>query len=256
MNLIYQKLQDKKKLGQKSFSVLLDPDKLGEKECIQIVNLVSKHPVDFFFIGGSLLVSNSLDEIIHKIKSHSSTPIVLFPGNNHHLSKHADGILFLSLISGRNPEFLIGQHVIAAPFLKNSNLEILPTGYLLIDCGNATTVSYMSNTTPIPYLKNDIAVCTALAGEMLGLKLIFLDGGSGAKKSISKDMIAEVSENINIPLIIGGGITTKQEAFDALTSGADMIVVGNGIEQRKELLSEISSVVETLNHKASTALKK
>jgi len=162
------------------------------------------------------------------------------------ISKNADGILLLSLISGRNPELLIGKQVIAAPILKASNLDILPTGYILIDGGKPTAVSYMSNTNPIPFDKDDIAMCTAMAGEMLGLKLIYMDAGSGALNAISEKMIKKVSSNISIPLIIGGGINTPQKAILACKAGADIIVVGNAIEKDSSLIKKIGKAVHSI----------
>jgi putative glycerol-1-phosphate prenyltransferase len=159
----------------------------------------------------------------------------------------ADAILFLSLISGRNPDFLIGQHVISAPILKKSSLEILPTGYILVDSGKQTTVSYMSNTTPIPHDKPEIAACTAMAGEMLGLKLMYLDAGSGAQRAISPKMISIVRKSVDVPLIVGGGIRSANEAYEAMLAGADTIVIGNGIEKNPALLAEVSEKIDDFN---------
>ena len=173
------------------------------------------------------------------IKETTIIPVVLFPGNSSHIVNEADGILLLSLISGRNADGLIGQHVVSAPTLKSSGLEIIPTGYMLIDSGKPTSASYISNTTPIPYSKDEIAVCTAMAGEMLGLKYIFMDGGSGAEQPISVSMIKKVKESIDIPLLIGGGIRNGAQAKSALKAGADIIVVGTAIENNKSILKEI-----------------
>ncbi len=172
---------------------------------------------------------------------------MLFPGNNYHVHSAADAIFFLSLISGRNPEYLIGQHVIAAPALKQSGLEIISTGYMLVDCGRQTTVSYISNTTPMPYDKKDVAVCTAVAGELLGLRLLYLDGGSGAQKPVSAEMVEAVRLATNVPLIVGGGINTPQKAVELLSAGADMIVIGNGIEKDINLLINVSEKVNAMN---------
>jgi len=193
--------------------------------------------------GGSLLSRGSLQRCVEIIKKTTDIPLVLFPGSTDQIDPNADGILFLSLISGRNPDNLIGKHVISAPLLKKTSLEIIPTGYILIDGGTSTSASYMSNTVPIPYTKKDIAVCTAMAGEMLGLKLIYLDTGSGALNHVSANMIKEVKKNIGIPLIIGGGIKTPEDAYDICTAGADMIVIGTVAEQSPELISEIVSAV-------------
>ena len=247
MNLIYDRLLSTYKSGQKAFAVLLDPDKLHEKNAEEIIRTAESCNIDYFLVGGSILTQDFLEDVIIEIKRRTNVPVIIFPGSNQHISKKADGILLLSLISGRNPEFLIGQHVTSAPVLKKSGLEILPTGYMLVDCGNQTTVSYMSNTTPIPYEKNDIAVCTAMAGEMLGLKLIFLDGGSGAAKPVNKKMIGAVRKSVDIPVIVGGGINTSSRALDALTAGADLIVIGNGIEERTELMHEVSESIKELN---------
>ncbi|HEX8549009.1 MAG TPA: geranylgeranylglyceryl/heptaprenylglyceryl phosphate synthase [Cytophagaceae bacterium] len=248
MNLIYKGLLSTYKTGQKAFAVLLDPDKLYQKNAEEIIKAAESCNIDYFFVGGSILTQDFLEEVILEIKRKTNIPVIIFPGSNQHISKKADGILLLSLISGRNPEFLIGQHVISAPILKESGLEILPTGYMLVDCGSQTTVSYISNTTPIPYDKNDIAACTAMAGEMLGLKLIFLDGGSGAAKPVHKKMIASVRKAVDVPIIVGGGINSSSKALDALSAGADLIVIGNGIEERTELMYEVSEAVSEINN--------
>lgn len=253
---ILQKIVDKKKQGLKSFAVLLDPDKVDATTCLPILNLTSDTKtgaVDFFFVGGSLISHYTTSQLIQTIKDFCRTPVVLFPGNNLHIDASADAILLLSLISGRNPELLIGQHVIAAPILKKSNLEILSTGYMLVESGRPTTVSYISNTTPIPHDKPGIAACTAMAGEMLGMKLVYLDAGSGAQQAVSAQMIATVRESIQAPLIVGGGIDSVQKAIDALEAGADVIVVGNGIEQNPLLLSEISIKVAQINERIQRA---
>lgn len=220
--------------------MLIDPDKF--KSTIALKNGIAAG-VDFIFAGGSLLLRGSLQRCVETIKKNTDIPLVLFPGSTDQIDPNADGILFLSLISGRNPDNLIGKHVISAPVLKKTSLEIIPTGYMLIDGGNSTSVSYMSNTVPIPYHKNDIAVCTAMAGEMLGLKLIYLDTGSGALKHVSVNMIKEVKKNIDIPLIIGGGIKTPEDAYNICTAGADLIVIGTIAEQSPEIISEIVSAV-------------
>ena len=197
---VYQNLQDSRKAGKKLFAILIDPDKQSKEELKQIVKKAKSAKADLFFVGGSLLTNDSLDSCLEILKSNSDIPVVLFPGNAMQVNDKADAILFLSLISGRNAEMLIGKQVITAPILKQSSLEVLPTGYMLIDSGKPTTVSYMSNTTPIPYEKNAVAACTAMAGEMLGLKFIFMDGGSGALTPISEKMIAKVRQSIDTPV--------------------------------------------------------
>jgi len=243
---IYSQIIESKKKGRKLFSILIDPDKQTEESLLDITEKAKFSNIDFFLIGGSLLSNNSLDFCISIIKQNCKIPVVLFPGNAIQINDKADGILFLSLISGRNPEMLIGNHVITAPILKESNIEVLPTGYMLIDSGKSTSVSYMSNSTPIPHDKDDIAVCTAIAGEMLGLKMIYMDGGSGAINSISREMITVVANNIDVPLIIGGGINSAKQAKEKCRAGADIIVVGNAIEKNNKLIQEISDAIHSI----------
>jgi putative glycerol-1-phosphate prenyltransferase len=233
--------------GVKSFAVLIDPDKTDTSTCLQLIRNSVENKVDFFFVGGSLITGNNMGQVIKLIKTHTSVPVILFPGSNLHIDMAADALLFLSLISGRNPDFLIGQHVISAPILKKSSLEILPTGYILVESGKQTTVSYMSNTTPIPYDKPEIAACTAMAGEMLGLKLIYLDAGSGAQRAITPKMISTVRKSVDVPLIVGGGIRSANEAYEAMLAGADTIVIGNGIEKNPALLAEVSEKIDDFN---------
>jgi phosphoglycerol geranylgeranyltransferase len=244
---ILRKLTENKRAGIKSFAVLLDPDNVDASTCLSVLNTSVKNNVDFFFVGGSLITNYVTSQLISTIKDFCQIPVILFPGSNLHIDKAADAILFLSLISGRNPDLLIGQHVIAAPILKKSSLEVISTGYLLIDSGRPTTVSYISNTLPIPHDKPDIAACTAMAGEMLGMKLIYLDAGSGAYRAVSSQMIALVNQCIAVPLIVGGGINSVQKAMEALDAGADVIVVGSGIEQEPALLAEIAEKVALIN---------
>jgi putative glycerol-1-phosphate prenyltransferase len=243
MSTIYQTIVSNKQAAKKQFALLVDPDKTIGKGLLKLIDLAQEARVDLVFVGGSLLSNGNLDECVSTIKANCNIPVVLFPGDNLHYSSSADAILFLSLISGRNPEMLIGKHVVSAPLLKRSGIEVLPTGYMLIESGKATSVSYMSNTTPIPANKNDIAVCTAMAGELLGFKLIFMDAGSGALNPISESMIAEVSKNINVPLIIGGGIRTPEKALLNCRAGADIIVVGNALEKDSSLLYEMADAV-------------
>ncbi len=243
---LYTQLLKKRKDGKHQIALLIDPDKLDEKETFQMVKRAVKSEVDYFFVGGSLLTNNYFEKCIRTIKENCSIPVLIFPGNGLQISNKADGILFLSLISGRNPEMLIGRHVITAPFLKISNLEVLATGYMLIESGTPTTVSYMSNTTPIPHDKNDVAMCTALAGEFLGLKTIFMDAGSGAKNPVSASMIEAVRSTIQIPLIVGGGIRTPQKAIENCKAGADVIVVGNAFEKNPNLIASISDAVHSV----------
>ena len=248
---IRTKLRHNLRDGRKAFAVLLDPDKVELSSFPFMLAESMRNGVDFFFVGGSLITRYASDEIIAAIRRHTDIPAILFPGNSLHIEPSADAILLLSLISGRNPELLIGQHVIAAPLLKKSNLEILPTGYMLVESGRATTVSYISNTTPIPHDKPAVAACTAMAGELLGLQIMYLDAGSGAQKTVSPEMIAAVRKSVDTPIIVGGGINTVQKAQAALEAGADVIVVGNGIEQNPDLLPEIAQIVKAFNEKVT-----
>lgn len=237
---IYEKFQDK---SRKKLAVLVDPDKPSDDQILSMVEKAKAADVDFFFVGGSLLVTDSLEHCIKLIKANSDIPVLIFPGNSLQISKYCDGFLLLSLISGRNAEMLIGRHVVAAPYLRLYGNEIIPTGYMLIDSGKATSVSYMSDTTPIPHDKDDIAMCTAIAGEMLGLKLIYLEAGSGALMPVSTSMISKVRKVIQIPLIVGGGIKTPEMAAEAVKAGADIIVIGTAFEKEPEMLKKFAEAI-------------
>ena len=243
----YTIITESKSKSKKAFAVLIDPDKLDEAALNQTIQTAVHAHVDYFFVGGSLVVTDTLDVVVATIKKQCSIPVLLFPGSSDQITPKADALLYLSLISGRNAELLIGQHVISAPFVKQSGLEIISVGYMLIDGGTPTTVSYISNTNPIPSNKSDIALCTAMAGEMLGLKLIYMDAGSGAQKAIPTNMIAKVAAQIKIPLIVGGGITTPEKAIENCVAGADIIVVGNAIEKDPSLIASISNAIHSLN---------
>jgi phosphoglycerol geranylgeranyltransferase len=244
---IYDQFLSAKQNGEKKFVVLIDPDKMRLGKIQNVLDTAIDAGVDYFFIGGSLVVNDMLDFVLQSMKEKCSIPMILFPGNSFQLSYKADALLFLSLISGRNAELLIGKHVITAPFLKMSPLEIISTGYILIDGGIMTSVQYMSNTSPIPANKPDIAMCTAMAGEMLGLKQIYMDAGSGALNPIHTDMIEAVSSTISIPLIIGGGISTPEKAANNARAGADVIVVGNAIEKDPTIIRDLAQAVHANN---------
>jgi len=244
---IYHDLKEGKKKGQKKLAVLIDPDKVNERVIQQAIELGITAKVDYFFIGGSLLLKDEMNKWIQQIKQQSAIPVVIFPGSVYQINESADAILFLSLISGRNPDLLIGQHVVAAPMLYHMDIEVISTGYMLIDGGVPTTVSYLSNSTPIPADKSPIAISTALAGEMLGLKMLYLEAGSGARNSVPLDMIKAVSKYISIPLIIGGGIRSPQMAVEICKAGADVIVVGNAFEKKPNLIKAITQAIHSLN---------
>jgi len=250
---IIKTLRERYRQGKKSIGVLVDPDKAEDtSKLLQLINLASENCVDYFFVGGSLITTSNLSLVVNLIKENVTIPVILFPGNSMQIEPAADALLFLSLISGRNPELLIGQHVVAAPIIRNSKLEVIPTGYILINSGRTTSVAYISNTTPIPDDKYSLAACTAMAGEMLGLQSIYLDAGSGAEKEINAKMIATVRKAVGVPLIVGGGINTSQKAVNALEAGADMIIIGNSLEKNPNLLIEISDKVYEWNESIET----
>jgi len=244
---ILQTLIERKETGVKSFAVLIDPDNFNNQNSTRIVHACIENKVDYIFVGGSLLKTDNISDVVHFLKDNCAIPVVIFPGNSMQVETSADALLFLSLISGRNPELLIGQHVVAAPILKKSGIEILPTGYIIIDSGKTTTATYISQTIPVPRDKPSVASATAMAGEMLGLKIIYLEAGSGAESPVPTCMIDEVSGSVEIPLIVGGGINTGTKAIQALEAGADMIVIGNGVEENINLLTEVSEMIEEVN---------
>jgi phosphoglycerol geranylgeranyltransferase len=229
-------------INRKKISVLIDPDKHNDISLNKTIEQSEKAGVDFFLIGGSLL-NCPIDEIIKKIKHQSSIPLILFPGNLLQLTPKVDAMLLLSLISGRNPELLIGNHVIAAPIIKKYQTPSISTGYILIGTGKTTSVEYMSSTSPIPYNKHEIAMATAMAGELLGMKIIYMDAGSGAENPISDMMIKEVKSCIGIPLIIGGGIKSENQLENVCKSGADIVVIGNVLEKKTNLIQSFASIV-------------
>jgi len=237
MVMSWEKILEAK--GKKQFALLIDPDKHNDQSLAELIQLVNSYPVDYLLIGGSL-VSGHPDRQIALIKAGCHLPVFLFPGSLLQIAGNADAIFLLSLISGRNSEFLVGNHVVAAPFLRSSGLGILPVGYILVENGHTSSVEYMSNTKPLPADKPDIAVATAMAGEMLGMKLIYLEGGSGAEQPIRSEIISQVKKNISIPLIVGGGIRTQADAIAVYEAGADIIVVGNALENNMERIRELS----------------
>ncbi len=227
------------KQTKQGLAVLIDPDKSDEGYLARL--LENDSLIDFYFVGGSLVSDYRFDEVIIYLKKNSKKTVILFPGNGMHISKEADAILFLTLISGRNPEYLIGQQVQAAPRIKAINLATIPTGYMLIDGGNTTTASYISNTFPLPNDKPDVAVCTALAGQMLGLQCLYMDGGSGAKNTVPTVMVSEVKKAVDLPVIVGGGIKTAQQALNLWKAGANIVVVGTALENNPNFIKEIKS---------------
>ena len=233
----------------KLLAVLIDPDKQTKESSLQLIAHADRCKVDLFFVGGSLLVEDSFERTVSTIKQHCTIPVVIFPGSNYQISAKADALLFLSLISGRNAEYLIGQHVSAAPLIKEHKLETISTGYMLIDGGRISTTSYITQTVPIPADKPDIAVATALAGQMLGMQMIYLEAGSGAHTHVSPSMIKAVKQHILVPLIVGGGIRHAEHAEAVCKAGADVVVVGNILEKEPELLMELSLAVHGISSK-------
>jgi len=238
---IYSKILQNIQAGKKMLAVLVDPDKCSNAHLEKLLPLLKLHTPDFIFVGGSQL-KISFSALIETFKTELHIPVVLFPGDVSQFSANADALLFLSLISGRNAEYLISQHVNAAIPIHNSGLEVIPTGYMLVDGGMKSAVEYISNTQPIPRDKNDIALATALAGQLLGMKAIYLEAGSGAQKPVSAEMIQHVKAQLSIPLIVGGGIKSSSQLHAAYQAGADLVVVGNILETEPE---RIESFVNT-----------
>jgi len=220
---------------EKKIGLLLDPDKARGDSLSNILKVAVEYKTDFILAGGSLSFNN-IDNLIDAIKRECSIPVILFPGNLLQLTHNADAILLLSLISGRNPELLIGNHVVAAPYLKDIRSKLIAVGYILISCGSKTSVEYISQTEAIPCDKPEIVVATALAGEMLGLNMIYLEAGSGASAPVPLNIISSVRENISVPIAVGGGIKGKKQISEIFKAGADIIILGNGCEKKPELL--------------------
>jgi putative glycerol-1-phosphate prenyltransferase len=232
--------------NKKMLAVVIDPDSKEEEIC-NMVEECNANRIDLILLGGSLVTEGSADSAARIIKENSSIPVVLFPGSEIQLTKKADALLLLSLISGRNPELLIGKHVVSAPYIKRSGMETIPTGYILIDGGRPTSVTYMSNTFPIPADKADIAMATAMAGELLGMKLIFLDAGSGALKHVSTKMINKVRKAIDLPIIVGGGINNPQDLENIYTAGANVVVIGTSVEKDNSILTKMVQARDKVN---------
>ncbi len=244
---IYSSIYQAAQAGRKQFAVLIDPDKPSNDQLLDIINMANQCHVDCFFVGGSLITRDRLEFTLQTIKANSDIPAILFPGSTLQISPKADAILFLSLISGRNPEMLIGTHVVAAPYIKEAGIEAISTGYILVESGKTTTALYMSNSLPIPRHKPEIAMCTAMAGDMLGMKLIYMDGGSGADQPVPEEMIRAVKQNISAPLIVGGGIRTPEQAEKTCMAGADIIVVGNATEKDADIIRQFSEAIHSLS---------
>lgn len=239
--MFYQNSIHKKSVNQKQLALLVDPDKYSQESLALFVELAKETLPDCIMVGGSL-VAGSVEQVVQYIKLHTNIPVVLFPGNTHQLCNEADALLLLSLLSGRNADFLIGQHVVAAKAIRDSGIESISTGYILIDGGCSTSVEYMSNTKPIPRDKVEIIVATAIAGELIGNRMVYLEAGSGAINPVSKEAIQAVRQAISLPIIVGGGIRTVEQAKDAYLAGADMIVVGNALEKDRFFMRDLAQI--------------
>jgi len=227
--------------NSKKLAILIDPGKQNDESLNETIKIADQAKVDFILVGGSL-VTEYINDVVNVIKKSTDIPVILFPGNLMQLSNNADGILLLSLISGRNPDYLIGNHVLAATYLKNSGLEIIPTGYILIGAQCTSSVEYISNTKPIPADKPELIVATAIAGELLGNKIIYLEAGSGSCSRIKRNIIAEVKQNISVPLVVGGGVKTRNDMKDIYEAGADIIVIGSAIEENPAMIKTFAEV--------------
>lgn len=251
--MILPQLQAFKAQKKSGFAVLADPDKIAPADMQYLARLCNDASVDYLFVGGSLLMAHQMELCIQHFKTESNIPVVLFPGSPAQVTPYADALLYLSLLSGRNAELLIGQHVVSAPLVKASGLEVISTGYIVVDGGQQTTVSYMSGSMPIPADKPEIALCTAWAGEMQGKHIIYLDAGSGARRPISEEMIKKISSHIEIPLVVGGGILTAEKVYANCQAGANLIVVGNAIERDPLLIRDMAQAAhETTGKKVNS----
>jgi phosphoglycerol geranylgeranyltransferase len=242
-NSILSKLQDARRQGKKLIAVLIDPDKTTPDAAAHFAGGAEEAGVDLLMIGGSLMTSDRFQQCVRALKASSALPLLIFPGDSFQVDAAADALLLLSLISGRNPDLLIGRHVQAAPLLRRSGLELIPTAYLLIDGGKPTAASYMSHTLPIPNDKPDIACCTAMAGEMLGLQCLYMDAGSGAGVPVAASMISAVRQAVEIPIIVGGGLRDSDQAKVAFEAGADVVVIGTAIERNPDSLREFTGAL-------------
>lgn len=229
------------------YLILIDPDKIDHQKLPAFVRESTEAGADGFLVGGSLMSTDKFDDVLHVIKSNTSLPVVIFPGSLFQVSSIADAILFLILISGRNPEYLIGHQVIASPIIKKIGLEAISTGYLLIESGKTTSAEFISNTKPIPHNKADIAVAHALAAEFMGMKFLYLDAGSGADFAVPDEMIKNISRACSLPMIIGGGIRTPEDARKKVEAGASFVVTGTVIEENSHgrLIREFAEAVHS-----------
>jgi putative glycerol-1-phosphate prenyltransferase len=231
---IYQQIVEAKNENKKLLAILLDPDKIVCNNLENLLLKINQSPATHIFVGGSIVKTDILEELLTELKQKTSLPVIIFPGDPSQISAQADAILFLALLSGRNPDYLIEYQVQAAPILRKTNLEIISTGYILIESGNETAVARVSKTEPLNRKNLDLALATAQAGEMLGNKLIYLEAGSGARKAVPVEMIRLIAQNVAIPIIVGGGIVDLQGIEDAYKAGADLVVIGTAFENNSQ----------------------
>ena len=236
------------------FFLLIDPDKMKIEKIDELVPVFEDADVDVLLIGGSLILDSDFNEFVKAIKNKTKIPVVIFPGGIEQVSPYADAILFLSIVSGRNPENLIGKHVIAAPLIKRINLEPISTAYILVESGRTTTAEFLSNSKPIPRHKPDLAAAHALAAEYLGMKLVYLEAGSGAELSVPEEMIYIVSRMVSIPVIVGGGIRSPIEARKKVEAGAKIVVVGNYFDN-PENFKQLKDFTSTVHYKLKNSLE-
>lgn len=242
---VYKQILEKIAEGKKLLAVLVDPGKFDQDHYLKTLHAANEAHADILLFGSSLWNGSSYEEAIEQAKSICDIPCVLFPSNLMQISDNADGMLLLSLLSGRNPEFLIGRHVEASAYIKKTGVEVIPTAYILIDSGRHTSVHYMSQTIPIPADKTDIAVATALAGQLLGMKCIYLEAGSGARNCVPVNLIRSIKAEVDIPIIVGGGIRNTETAREIIKAGADIVVVGNIIEENTDILYDLSAAIHS-----------
>ena len=249
---IYDRICDSIGKGKKLFAVLIDPEDIEFASFARLVDQANQAHVDLFLLGGSTVTNDNMNELIAHIKQYSTIPCLIFPGDVSQIDASADALMFLSLISGRNPEYLIGKHVEAAAKLKDMDLEVIPCGYILIESGNLTSVQYVSQTLPIPRERTELAVSTAIAGQLLGMRMIYLEAGSGAKDSVPTEMVREIKKNMDIPLFVGGGLRTEEQIKNVMDAGADIIVIGNAFEKDPDLIYDFSCIIHSFNKKQTT----
>ena len=239
MTSIYNNIQVAISKGEKLLTVLIDPDKFPLNNTLNFIKKVNASIATHIFVGGSMVNEYETDTLVEEIKKHTELPVVLFPGDVTQITKKADALLFLSLISGRNPEYLIGKHIQSVSKLKNMELEVIPTGYILIESGKETAVQKVTNTSPLSRKEAQKIIDTAKAGQLLGMKLIYLEAGSGAKVPLTQELIFAVKEALKIPLIVGGGIRNREQLKTAFNSGADLVVIGTAFEEDESFFNEL-----------------